>query len=85
MLKYIFYISTASCDTAAQAIGILISSLWCRGECAALSPANSHTMPPEFDLNCETELSFFAVICAGYSVKLKKMLQKSWKVEISVI
>ena len=56
---------------------IFISSLWCRGESAALSSATQHAMPPEIGEKWETEylntrLPLPTLLCAGYSVKLKK-------------
>ena len=53
---------------------IFISSLWCRGESAALSSATQHAMPPEIGGGWGTEClnTRFTLLCAGYSVKLKK-------------
>ena len=58
-------------------IYIFISSLWCRGESAALSSATQHAMPPEiggkWGTEClNTKFPLPTLLCAGYSVKLKK-------------
>ena len=48
---------------------------------AALSSVIQHTMPPEFGVKRETEclkttFSLPTLLCAGYSVKLKKKIIK---------
>ena len=61
-------------------INIFISSVWCRGESAALSSATQHAMPPEIDgkwgteyLNTRFPLSNPAV-CGIHSEAEKKLL-----------
>ena len=63
-------------------IYIIISSTWCRGKSAALSSATQHAMPPEFGGKWETEClnTRFprpTLLCAGYSVKMKKK-SRTW-------
>ena len=60
-------------------IYIFISSLWCRGESAALSSATQHAMPPEIGGKWRTEclntrFPLLTLLCAGYSVNLKKCI-----------
>ena len=59
-------------------IYIFISSLWCRGESAALSSATQHAIPPEINgkwgMEClNIRFPMPTLLCARYSVKLKKM------------
>ena len=61
-----------------------ISSLWCRGESAALSFATQHEMPSEnggkWGTEClNTRFPLPTLLCTGYSVKLKKKYILSFK------
>ena len=58
-------------------IYIFISSLWCRVKNVALTSATQHKMPPDFGgkwgMECfNSRFSLSTLLCAGYSVKVKK-------------
>ena len=59
-------------------IYIFISLLWCRGESAALSSGTQNAMPQLAECGKRSVLTLGAVclLCAGYSVKLKKKLKE---------
>ena len=56
--------------------------LWCRGKSAALNSATQHVIPPEFGRKWGTEclntkFPLPTLLCAEYSVKLKKRKKKT--------
>ena len=68
-------------------IYILIFLLWCRGESAALSSATQHAMPSEIGRKWAAEcfnirFPLPTLLCAGYSVKLKKNVSYYWNENI---